>query len=62
MGDPAPLSSYEAACVLEELFEKRRNDFDGHRFITTKEKIIRSDGIGFDMPEKLLKRRDRRRN
>lgn len=36
-GDPnntAPLSSYEAAGILKELFEKRWNDFDGHRFIT----------------------------
>ena len=36
--NPAPLSSYEAACILEELFEKRRNDFDGHRFITNEGK------------------------
>lgn len=32
--NPAPLSSYEAACILQDLFEKRREDFDGHRFIT----------------------------
>ena len=32
--NPAPLSSYEAAGILKELFEKRWNDFDGHRFIT----------------------------
>lgn len=32
--NPAPLSSYEAAEILRVLFEKKRNDFDGHRFIT----------------------------
>jgi NAD(P)-dependent dehydrogenase (short-subunit alcohol dehydrogenase family) len=32
--NPAPLSSYEAAEILRLLFEKKRNDFDGHRFIT----------------------------
>ena len=32
--NPAPLSSYEAAGILKDLFEKRREDFDGHRFIT----------------------------
>ena len=32
--NPAPLSSYEAAGILQELFEKKRNDFSGHRFIT----------------------------
>jgi len=32
--NPAPLSSYEAAEILRELFEKKRNDFEGHRFIT----------------------------
>lgn len=32
--NPAPLSSYEAAQILRELFEKKRNDFDCHRFIT----------------------------
>ena len=32
--NPAPLSSYEAAEILRDLFEKKRNDFDGHRFIT----------------------------
>ena len=32
--NPAPLSSYEAAEILRELFEKKHNDFDCHRFIT----------------------------
>ena len=32
--NPAPLSSYEAACILQDLFEKRREDREGHRFIT----------------------------
>ena len=32
--NPAPLSSYEAAEILRVLFEKKRNDFDSHRFIT----------------------------
>ncbi len=32
--NPAPLSSYEAAGILKELFAKRREDFTGHRFIT----------------------------
>ena len=32
--NPAPLSSYEAAGILMDLFEKRRNDLEGHRFIT----------------------------
>ena len=32
--NPATLSSYEAAEILRELFEKKRNDFDSHRFIT----------------------------
>ncbi len=32
--NPAPLSSYEAAVILQDLFEKKREDFDGHRFIT----------------------------
>ena len=32
--NPAPLSSYEAAGILKELFERRREDFEGHRFIT----------------------------
>lgn len=32
--NPAPLSSYEAAGILKNLFEERREDFDGHRFIT----------------------------
>lgn len=32
--NPAPLSSYEAAEILRELFEKKREDFECHRFIT----------------------------
>lgn len=32
--NPAPLSSYEAAGILKDLFAKRREDFEGHRFIT----------------------------
>ena len=32
--NPAPLSSYEAAEILRKLFEKKRNDHEGHRFIT----------------------------
>ena len=32
--NPAPLSSYEAAGILRLLFEQKRDDFDGHRFIT----------------------------
>lgn len=32
--NPAPLSSYEAAGILKNLFEERREDFEGHRFIT----------------------------
>lgn len=32
--NPAPLSSYEAAEILRLLFEKKRDDFEGHRFIT----------------------------
>lgn len=32
--NPAPLSSYEAAGILQEMFETRREDFEGHRFIT----------------------------
>ena len=32
--NPAPLSSYEAAEILRLLFETKRSDFDGHRFIT----------------------------
>ena len=35
--NPAPLSSYDAAQILLELFEKRRNDFVGHRFITNED-------------------------
>lgn len=34
--NPAPLSSYEAAEILRLLFEKKRTDFDGHRFITNR--------------------------
>ena len=34
LDNPAPSSSYEAAEILRLLFEKKRNDFDGHRFIT----------------------------
>ena len=32
--NPAPLSSYEAAGILLDLFDKRWEDFEGHRFIT----------------------------
>ncbi|MBR3170478.1 MAG: SDR family NAD(P)-dependent oxidoreductase [Lachnospiraceae bacterium] len=32
--NPAPLSSYDAAEILRLLFEKRRYDKQGHRFIT----------------------------
>ncbi len=32
--NPAPLSSYEAAGILKDLFASRREDFDGQRFIT----------------------------
>lgn len=32
--NPAPLSSYEAAEILRKLFEERREDKTGHRFIT----------------------------
>ena len=32
--NPAPLSSYEAAGILKDLFAQRREDFTGHRFIT----------------------------
>ena len=32
--NPAPLSSYEAAGILKKLFEDRRYDKEGHRFIT----------------------------
>ena len=28
------ISSYEAAGILKDLFESRREDFTGHRFIT----------------------------
>lgn len=34
--NPAPLSSYEAAEILRCLFEERREDKTGHRFITNK--------------------------
>lgn len=30
----APLSSYEAATILAALFEKKRNDKTGPRFVT----------------------------
>ena len=36
--NPAPLSSYEAAGILKELFSERRDDFTGHRFITNEGK------------------------
>lgn len=32
--NPAPLSSYEAAGILKDLFASRHEDFTGHRFIT----------------------------
>ena len=32
--NPAPLSSYEAAGILKDLFVSRRYDKEGHRFIT----------------------------
>lgn len=32
--NPAPLSSYEAAGILQGLFDKKWKDFDGPRFIT----------------------------
>ena len=32
--NPAPLSSYDAAGILKDLFAERREDFTGHRFIT----------------------------
>lgn len=32
--NPAPLSSYEAAEILRKLFEERREDKTGHRFLT----------------------------
>ena len=35
--NPAPLSSYEAAGILRDLFAERREDFTGHRFITNEE-------------------------
>ena len=35
--NPAPLSSYEAAGILKDLFEKKRNDRTGHRFITNED-------------------------
>lgn len=34
--NPAPLSSYEAAEILRVLFEERREDKTGHRFITNR--------------------------
>jgi len=36
--NPAPLSSYEAAGILKNLFAGRREDFTGHRFITNEGK------------------------
>ncbi|MCR4762841.1 MAG: SDR family NAD(P)-dependent oxidoreductase [Lachnospiraceae bacterium] len=36
--NPAPLSSYEAAGILKDLFAERREDFTGHRFITNEGK------------------------
>ena len=36
--NPAPLSSYEAAGILKDLFTARREDFEGHRFITNEGK------------------------
>lgn len=36
--NPAPLSSYEAAGILKDLFAARREDFSGHRFITNEGK------------------------
>ncbi len=36
--NPAPLSSYEAAGILKDLFAERREDFSGHRFITNEGK------------------------
>ena len=36
--NPAPLSSYEAAGILKDLFAKRREDFTGHRFIINEDK------------------------
>ena len=36
--NPAPLSSYEAAGILKDLFDERREDFTGHRFITNEGK------------------------
>ncbi len=34
--NPAPLSAYDAAEILKNLFEERRYDKTGHRFITNK--------------------------
>lgn len=36
--NPAPLSSYEAAEILRKLFEEKRNDKNGPRFITNEGK------------------------
>ena len=36
--NPAPLSSYEAAGILKDLFAARREDWTGHRFITNEGK------------------------
>ena len=37
--NPAPLSSYDAAEILRVLFEKKRGDFEGHRFITNLDEV-----------------------
>ena len=34
--NPAPLSSYEAAGILKDMFELKRDDFTCHRFITNR--------------------------
>ena len=36
--NPAPLSSYEAAGILKDMFELKREDFTCHRFITNRNK------------------------
>ena len=38
--NPAPLSSYDAAEILRNLFEERRYDKTGHRFITNEGSIF----------------------
>ncbi len=35
--NPAPLSSYEAAGILKDMFAGKREDFTGHRFITNED-------------------------